>query len=71
VSRLVKNSATNSSFVQKERNSSITLKGNFTMIHVNFILMFKSNFILTCYILIFLKARFDNTKRRKIFELLL
>jgi hypothetical protein len=45
----VKNLAKNSTYVQKETSSSITLKVNFTMtLVVNFIFMFKFKFILTC-----------------------
>jgi hypothetical protein len=50
----VKNSAKNSTFVQKETSASITLKVNFTMtLDVNVILMFRFNFISTCYCDIF------------------
>jgi hypothetical protein len=60
----VKNSAKNSTFVQKATSSTITLKVNFTMtLVVNFILMLKFNFILT-FILIFLKAELDNMKKQ-------
>jgi hypothetical protein len=53
----VKNSAKNSIFVQKETSSSITLKVNFTgTLDVNFILMFKFNFIFLV-ILIFFKSK--------------
>jgi hypothetical protein len=49
---LVKNSAKNSTSVQKETISSITLKVNFTMtLDLNFILLF--TFILTGYFDIF------------------
>jgi hypothetical protein len=51
----VKNSAKNSILVQKGKSSSTTLKAIFTTtLDVNFILMFKVNFIfLSCYFDIF------------------
>jgi hypothetical protein len=68
----VENSAKNSTFVQKQRSSSITLKVNFTVtLDVNFILMFKFNFILTCKSDIFKGNIRQCEKKRKIFELFL
>jgi hypothetical protein len=49
-----RDSAKNSTSVQKGTSSNITLKVNFTVTpYVNFILMFKFNFSLTCYFDIF------------------
>jgi hypothetical protein len=51
VSMFVKNSAKNSTFVQKETSSGITLKVNFTMtLDVHFVLTFN-------FILIFFKGK--------------
>jgi hypothetical protein len=68
----IKTLAKNSTFVQKETSSSITIQVNFTLtLDVNFILMFKCNLSLLV-ILIFLKAKLDNMKKqRKIVELFL
>jgi hypothetical protein len=50
----VRNSAKNSTFVQKERSRTVALKVNFTLtLDISFILMCKFNFISNCYFNIF------------------